>query len=361
MNDHITVIERKKGTVYRVIVRVQDRGTLRSVTKSFASWKYPTKKDALRAATTFRDRSIYKLVNHKPIEDKTKTLEDVVELKKLTFNHAPETERHHDIIMSKFVYPIIPKNTRFSSITYLDINKVFAAAKDKCSQDYLNRIKAVLTQIYKAAILSDLVEVNQMDKVIVPNSTKQVKHRKRYTSSEEIEEVYKYLNNIQDQELAEKIRLAIEIMRYTGIRTSECMALTKEDFDLDNKLLSINKGIRLDKDRRPFISTYKTSSSQRVIPIDDRLVDLIKNEPQGALFEVRGHLISSIDIANALKGVKDFNLYQLRHQFATDLVKVADLGVVKALMGHASPTTTISYVETNLNDMRDAIKNRRIE
>ena len=359
MNDHISVKECKKGTSYRVIVRVQEQGQMRSVTKTFPSWKYASKKDALRAARIYRDRMLAKLSNHHLLEDRKKTLADVVELKRQTFIHAPETERSHDIILRKYVYPIIPPSRPFVSISYLDLNKVFASAKSVCSQDHLNRIKYVLNQLFKAAQIANIVEVNQMDKVIIPNSTKPVKQRKRSTSSEEIKEVFEYLDKIHDKELAQKIKLAIEVMRYTGIRTSECMALAKEDFDLDNKLLFITKGIRLDENRVPYVSTYKTSSSQRVIPIDDKLVDLIKNEPQGLLFELRGKIISSIDIANALKGVKGFNLYQLRHQFATDLVKIADLGTVQSLMGHSSPTTTISYVETNLQSMRDALNRRK--
>ena len=52
------------------------------------------------------------------------------------------------------------------------------------------------------------------------------------------------------------------------------------------------------------------------------------------------------------------DLYQSRHQFANDLVKIADLGTVQSLMGHTSPSTTIGYVQAIFDDMRKALKRR---
>lgn len=361
MKENISAKECKKGTSYRVIVRVQEDGRMRTITKTFPSWQYSSKKEALKAATIFRDVSKAKLNKHQPITNNRATLEDIVALKKRTFIHAPETERHHDIIINKYIYPVIPKDTKFSSITYLDLNQIFNKARSKCTQNYLNRIKSVLDQLYRSALMNDLIEVNQVDKVIIPNSTKQENHRKRYTSKSEVDDVIKALDRVKDKEKASLIKLAIEIMRYTGIRTSEVLALNREDFDLESGLLTINKGIRLDDRRKAFVSTYKTSSSWRVLPIDDRLYPFIEKAPQGALFELRGAYLTTLDISEVIRSVyKGFNLYQLRHQFATDLVKIADLGTVQSLMGHSSPSTTIGYVQANLEDMKNALKRRKI-
>lgn len=360
MSEYIEERQGKKGTSYKVSLVYYDHGDRKKYSKTFASWDYGSKAKALKEATIHRDLMKAKLLKNEPINNSNKTLSEVYELKQKTFVLAPETNRHHDIIMSRYIYPVIHQKTKFSEITYLDIIRVLDRAKTLVTQDYLNRIFSVFKELYKSAIINNVVSIDQTIKVIVPRSTKTPKHRKREVNQEEIDELIEKLKSMRSKK-AELIELAIQIMRYTGIRTSELLALSKEDFDLENKTLMISKGIRYDENRQAYTATPKTNSSQRLIPIDDNLVDLIKTRPSGSLFTLNGRIITTGEIADVLRRVSDgFTLYQLRHQFATDLVKIADLGTVQSLMGHSSPSTTIGYVQTNFEDMKKALKRRNI-
>ena len=68
---------------------------------------------------------------------------------------------------------------------------------------------------------------------------------------------------------------------YTGLRKGELLALTWEDVDYDKKLLRVNKsrtGSR--KDVTILITTPKTESSNRKIPINDFVIEALKAEKQ---------------------------------------------------------------------------------
>lgn len=68
---------------------------------------------------------------------------------------------------------------------------------------------------------------------------------------------------------------------YTGLRKGELLALTWEDIDYDKKLLNVNKsrtGSR--KNVTMQITTPKTKSSNRKIPINDFVIGELKAEKQ---------------------------------------------------------------------------------
>ena len=55
--------------------------------------------------------------------------------------------------------------------------------------------------------------------------------------------------------------------------------------------------------------------------------------------------------------IKDFHFHDLRHTFASRLVrKGVDLNTVKELMGHASITTTQRYLHSQAKEKRQAVE-----
>jgi site-specific recombinase XerD len=56
----------------------------------------------------------------------------------------------------------------------------------------------------------------------------------------------------------------------------------------------------------------------------------------------------------------DFRMYQLRHQFSTDLiVGGADLRTVQELMGHADSSMTLSYARSNSSKKKSVVDDRK--
>jgi integrase len=111
------------------------------------------------------------------------------------------------------------------------------------------------------------------------------------------------------------------------------------------------------------VERTKTHSRRELIPIVDdfraQLVDLRKREPEREyLVEYKGRRVNGLKTAwpNALKkaGItRRLRLYDLRHLFASTLLQNgADLKAVSQLLGHSSPTMTLSVYYHLIDDQK---------
>lgn len=355
--------KQKDSVTYRVIIPYYDLGKRKFYKKSFNSKKYGTKTNALNVAKKHRDEMKIKLGVEYIFEPKETTLEDVFDLKLKTYAQAPQTERRVKSILNKFIEPIIPLETPFKDITYIDILRTLTEAKTKASDDTLNRILSFWKQLYKTAIINDIIQVDQTIKVIKPKSLVPRKIKDQTTSYEELTKVLESLDHLKDKHNAKIIKDTLLIMYYTGIRPAECYALYKTDFNLDSMTLSISKAIRLDKDRKAFISTTKTNNSIRVIPFPEELLEVISGLPdEGAAFvKSNGSLLDGTFVSDMIKKnyKGNFTPYKLRHQFATDLIQSGvDIRTIQEMMGHSNSSTTVGYMRSSESKMQEALKRR---
>jgi len=117
--------------------------------------------------------------------------------------------------------------------------------------------------------------------------------------------------------------LVFNILFWTGIRRGELLALTYEDFDLDNMTLRINKTFtKLDK--KEIITEPKTPKSNRIILLPKHLCDMVQ-EYKSKLYEYnpedRIFTFSVKVLYDALKrgyekvNIKPIRLHDLRHPY----------------------------------------------
>ena len=145
---------------------------------------------------------------------------------------------------------------------------------------------------------------------------------------------------------------AFQILYWTGIRCGELLALTKVDFDLDKRILRINKTFQVVKGT-PMITSPKTEKSNRLIDlpnflceeIEDYLAMLYRVDDSSRIFEVtKSYLHHELDRGSKKAGVKRIRLHDLRHSSAALLI---DLGYspvqIAERLGHESITVTERY------------------
>lgn len=99
---------------------------------------------------------------------------------------------------------------------------------------------------------------------------------------------------------------------------------------------------------------------ERVVPLPGSLARALMDLPPGFFFpgQDEGHL-SPRYVGKLIAGLlpDSWTMHTLRHRFATRLYALrSDLLLVQESLGHASPTTTRRYVETDRTRMRSAIE-----
>lgn len=355
--ESIREINNKLGVSYKVQINYGPRDKRRQYSKTFKVSDYPSKQACLNAAKTHRDVMKMRLGVIGQV-DGDQTLKEVYELRCATYVQAPETRRRYDSNFRKFILSVLDGNMLFRKITYLDITRTLENMTMIASQDTINRLGTLWHQLYKTAILNNIVQYNLFDKVIIPKSHYVTKRRDVMTSFQEVQEV---CNALPDTEYAKLVRFALMLMYYTGIRPAECFVLTGEDFDFDAMYLRINKQLAYDEHRKAFSSTPKTDGSERLVPLDPSILPYKELVHTGLIFTHSGVMMSTFTVnAYIKKYKKGFTLYKMRHLFATDLLikDKIDAVTVQSLMGHRDIETTLSYARTNEMNRRNAVLGR---
>lgn len=180
-----------------------------------------------------------------------------------------------------------------------------------------------------------------------------------------------YLRNKED------IRdLGILICLYTGIRLGEICGLKWKDIDFVNQSLSINRTVQRIKNSdvnatsktKKIISSPKSDSSKRTIPIPKFLLDLIYKFKTGDENYILTNSSSFKDtrvyekyLENVLKrcGIRNLNFHTLRHTFATRSIESGmDIKTLSEILGHSSYHITLDvYVHSTIEQKRNCIDN----
>lgn len=170
--------------------------------------------------------------------------------------------------------------------------------------------------------------------------------------------------------------LGVYICLSAGIRIGEVCALTWEDVDTDNGVISVNQTIQriyvIEEGIRKtelILDTPKTKNSIREIPISKDLLKILKpfkkivnpsffvltNDAKPT--EPRTYRSYYKNLMKELK-MPDLKFHGLRHSFATRCIESnCDYKTVSVLLGHSNISTTLNlYVHPNMEQKKKAIE-----
>ncbi|ASE61002.1 site-specific integrase [Chryseobacterium indologenes] len=170
--------------------------------------------------------------------------------------------------------------------------------------------------------------------------------------------------------------LGVYICLSAGMRIGEVCALTWEDIDTDNGIISVNRTIQRiymieDGTRRTelILDTPKTKNSIREIPISKDLLRILKpfKKIVNPLFFVLTNDAKPTEprtyrsyYKNLMKELKmpELKFHGLRHSFATRCIESnCDYKTVSVLLGHSNISTTLNlYVHPNMEQKKKAIE-----
>ncbi len=179
-----------------------------------------------------------------------------------------------------------------------------------------------------------------------------------------------FIQALKDDKFASKFsRLAI-LLLHTGIRVGECLALTKDDINFEQRLLHINKQV-VRYAGQLHIAQTKTNAGERYVPLDDEAINALAEELSihpptndiydgynGVIFYAKKGLVHHSVIVHSFRAaIKKYNVkhssenellpditpHMLRHTFCSVMAERGlPLKVLQYVMGHSDPRITLS-------------------
>ena len=162
---------------------------------------------------------------------------------------------------------------QIQQVSALEIINHLTTAKAKgYSATVVNTIRSLYRMIFDYAVANDYIQYNPVSSVRLP---KGLKRGKRVAPTDD--QIRVIFENI-DQPFG----LFPLLLLCTGLRKSEALALTWDDVDLKNKVISITKSIDYTVGASPKIKAPKTEAGTRIVPIIDLLYDHLEVEQQNS-------------------------------------------------------------------------------
>ncbi|MBQ9024809.1 MAG: tyrosine-type recombinase/integrase [Methanobrevibacter sp.] len=227
--------------------------------------------------------------------------------------------------------------------------------RGKCSNTTLDNVRRVFSTFFTFCNDEGFIQRNPMRKVKKIKSTKKVK--KAFTDFE-IEEMREYLNKLPERTKLQKYlklrdNAIFELLLSSGVRIKECVALNREDIDLDNRsFLVLGKG---DKERLCYFSVKAAHKLKKLLDFNPPKQFRRSN----ALFQGKGGVRWGVNgVERRIREMgQDLGIHahphKFRRTFATNLIrKEVPIEQVREMMGHSNLDTTLIYTEIDQEQVK---------
>lgn len=292
---------------------------------------------------------------------------------------SPNTQRAYSTVFnrikSSYFGDLKIKNVKISTAKEFYIYLHDTGIRRNTISTYHN----VLRPAFEMAVDDDMIRKNpfkfQLSDLLRDDSVK----RDALTPAQQEE----YLNFIRDNGSGNYYD-DIVILLGTGLRVSELYGLTKNDIDLNKRIINVNHQLCRTADKPYFVKNPKTSSGKRCIPMSNDVynafVHVIANRkiPQVEMFidgytgflflDKNGLPKVAMNLQGYMKNMQ--NKYEkmtgnilppitphvLRHTFCTNMQRAGiDVKSLQYLMGHSNVSVTLDvYTHTNFESVREA-------
>lgn len=262
------------------------------------------------------------------------------EYSQIWLDTCKQTKEQNTVRMYKIVL-----SSCFNSINHLPLSQISHTDFQRCINEKLDhprtcqQLSLTFKQIIKCAVRDRYLPKSAIEDILGDISLpKYQKPQKRALTQLE-------KDAIQLAELDARKRAFVSILYYCGLRKSEALALTPEDFDWDKKTVSITKAW-INNVNTPSIKPYpKSDNGIRVVPIPNNAVPLIQpfvESSEGYIFKgsqklmtetsyktMWSSILTSLNIAvgynpqqkkpKPVRPIQGLTAHVFRHNYCTEL------------------------------------------
>lgn len=279
----------------------------------------------------------------------------------------------------------IKANKKLNNAKLVDIDTLYLQKiTNKLLEDNRHTVSQVqtlnrcLSTCFKYAIVINKIKSNPCEGIVYPKNHDVIVEKDNYITEEEQKDLIKALKG-------DKLEGIILVGLMCGLRLGEAMALQIDDIDFKNKLIKINKSVKLvwtgerNKDNKKIyenrVTIPKTKKSIREVPFPPLLIPILKSiiktnkenklkygdmyfDNKLIFCKDHGDYLDSKQpnrrLKSALKraGIKsNIHYHSLRHIFITNCISNdINLKTVMDWVGHTEISTTMNiYAEINKN------------
>ncbi len=261
------------------------------------------------------------------------------------------------------------------SLTEAELQDYISSLKDTVTLSTIKRQRIILKITYEYAVDHGFVAENLMKRVKLPHKanvekeerqpvflTKEERHLLENEAVRKNKKGEYHSGKIGEYAYGHSAR-AVAFILHTGLRVSELIALSWDDVNMKNKTIRVRRNAQkvrnYDEDREKAydfkLSSPKRESSVRIIPLDDKAMEMISilDEDRNGDFVFHSKTGSPLDrnhIARALNTmIKHTEIKQnpsphdLRHTYASELIAAGtDIKLVSELLGHSDVAITLN-------------------
>lgn len=271
------------------------------------------------------------------------------------------------------------KNLNSAKLTNIDtlyLQKITNKLLENHTINQVKNLNKALSNCFKYAISINKIKSNPAAGIVYPKTHEVIEEKINYITEKEQQDLIKALQG-------DKCEGIILLGLMCGMRLGEAMALQEKDIDFDNRLININKSVKLvwtgelTKDNKRIyenrVTIPKTKTSIREVPFPSMLVPILKGiikknkenklkysdiyfDNKLIFCKEHGEYIDNKQPNRRLKSAlkradiaADINYHSLRHIFITNCISNdINIKTVMDWVGHADINVTMKiYAEIN--------------